>query len=102
MAEIININKQEGFKFSFSEGGPVYELPPLSALSFEEADLMTRLSDEKKITKQGPMVRDFILRHVPALKDLNLGDMVYYDIFNRYGLSQGKDKLGESKASRNS
>ena len=33
---------------------------------------------------------------------MNLGDMEYYEIFNAYGLSEGKEKLGESGASLNS
>lgn len=84
------------------EPDKVYSLPALDALSYEEGEKMRELGKIEKLTKQGPEIKAFILRHCPALEEKNLGDMQYYVIFNAWALSEGENKLGESKASRNS
>ena len=97
------LKSRKGFTFALEdEPEKTYSLPALSKLSFEEAQLMTKLGDEKTIVKQGELIKKFILAHVPELADKGLEDMEYYAIFDAYGTSEGKERLGESKASPNS
>ena len=77
----------------------VYTLPALSGLSYAEAERMKQIGSMTEITEQGPLIKEFILTYAPDLKDKGLGDMEFYEIFNAYGLSEGKEKLGESAAS---
>ena len=95
------IKERAGFEFALeSEPEKVYTLPPMDRLSFEEAKLMKKIGEESDIVKQGNLIKGFILAHVPELKGLS--DMQFYAIFNAYGLSEGKNDMGESKASQNS
>lgn len=103
MAEVFTLKKRQRFQFALEEDpGKVYSLPPLSSLSFEDAQLMAKLGDETTIVKQGEKIKKFILGKCPELEGKGLEDMEFYEIFNAYAMSEGNDKLGESKASRNS
>ena len=94
---------QKDWSFSLEDyPDEVYTLPAMSKLSYEEADMMKRLSEQTDVTEQGPMVKTFILTYAPGLEGKGIGDMGYYEIFNAYALAQGKDKLGESKALQDS
>ena len=97
------ITLAEGWPFAFaSDPDTVYELPALSQLSYEEAKEMQEIGSMTDITEQGPLIKEFILSYAPDLEEMGLGDMEYYEIFNAYGLSEGREKLGESAASLNS
>lgn len=97
------LKNDPGWEFAMEEDEKkVYTLPPLSKLDYKEAEMMRRIGNEDDIEKQGKAIKEFILRHVPELKDKDIGDMGYAAIFNEYALSQGRDKLGESSASQNS
>lgn len=97
--QVYTLKKRKVFKFALEdEPDIVYELPPLKSLGYEEAQLMTELSDDTKISEQGPKVKKFILDHCPELADKDVADMEYYEIFNAYALSEG-NKMGESQAS---
>ena len=97
------LKNDPGWEFALEEDEKkVYTLPPLSKLDYKEAEMMRRIGNEDDIEKQGKAIKEFILRHVPELKDKDIGDMGYAAIFNEYALSQGRDKLGESSASQNS
>lgn len=90
------LNTSNDFTFDLStEPGTVYRLPALTGLSFEDAEKMGKINEEKSVIKQGPMIKDFIISHNPALADKNLPDMAFYEIFNAYGLSEGREKQGE-------
>ena len=103
MAEVFTLKKRQRFQFALEDDpDKVYSLPPLSSLSFEDAQLMSQLGDETTIITQGEKIKNFILSKCPELKNKGLEDMEYYEIFNAYGLSEGKGKLGESEALRNS
>ena len=102
-AEVFTLKKREKFRFALeAEPERIYSLPPLSSLSFEDAQLMAKLSDESTIVKQGEKIKKFILAKCPDLEDKGLEDMEFYQIFNAYAMSEGKEKLGESKASQDS
>ena len=79
-----------------------YFLPALSGLSYDEAEKMKKIGSMDNIVKQGPMIKEFILSYAPDLAKKDLGDMEYYEIFNAWGLSEGRNKLGESEASQSS
>jgi len=97
------LKKRKDWSFALEdEPGKVYTLPALSGLSYEEADRMQKIGQLKDVTEQGPMIKAFILKYAPELEDKGLGDMEYYEIFNAYGMSEGREKMGESAASRRS
>lgn len=97
------LKRRTDWQFSLEDDPKkVYTLPALSGLSYEEADRMKKIGSMDKIAEQGPLIKAFILTYAPELEEMGLGDMEYYEIFNAYGLSEGKNKLGESEASRNS
>jgi hypothetical protein len=97
------LKKRKDWSFSLEDyPDKVYTLPALSGLSYEEAERMKKIGSMTEITEQGPLVKEFILSYAPDLAEKGIGDMEYYEIFNAYGLSEGKEKLGESKASQNS
>ena len=103
MADVFTLKKRQRFQFALEEDpSKVYSLPPLSSLSFEDAQLMAKLGDETTIVKQGEKIKKFILGKCPELDGKGLEDLEFYEILNAYAMSEGKDKLGESKASPNS
>ena len=103
MAANFTLKKRKDWSFALEDDPKkIYTLPALSGLSYEEAEKMKKIGSMTDITEQGPLVKEFILSYAPDLNDKGLGDMEYYEIFNAYGLSEGKDKAGESGASRNS
>ena len=103
MAEVFTLKKRERFRFALeADPDKIYSLPPLASLSFEDAQLMAKLGDETTIVKQGEKIKKFILAKCPDLEGKGLEDMEFYEIFNAYALSEGNERLGESKASRNS
>lgn len=102
MADFI-VRKRRDFVFGI-EAAPdqTFTLPALSGLGFEDAKQLTQINEEKDIVKKGRLVEDFLLKHVPALKDMGLSGMEYFEIYNAYGLAMGRNKLGESQASQDS
>lgn len=97
------LKKRRDWSFALEDDPKkVYTLPALSGLSYAEADRMKQIGSMTEISEQGPLIKEFILSYAPELADKGLGDMEFYEIFNAYGLSEGKEKLGESAASRNS
>jgi hypothetical protein len=97
------LKRRKDFYFSLEDDpDKVYVLPALKSLSFEDAQAMTKIDDEQDLVKKGNLVRDFILKYAPELEDKDLGGMEYFEIFNAYGLNEGKEAMGESKASRRS
>lgn len=97
------LKKRKDWSFALEDDPKkVYTLPALSGLSYAEADRMKQIGSMTEISEQGPLIKEFILSYAPELADKGLGDMEFYEIFNAYGLSEGKEKLGESAASRNS
>lgn len=102
MADFV-LKKQKDFTFALEENPETaYTIPALRSLSLEDAELMTKINDEKSVAKKGKMIREFICRYAPELKDMDVGGMGWFDIFNAYALSQGERELGESKASQDS
>ena len=73
MAEVFTLKKRQRFQFALEEDpGKVYSLPPLSSLSFEDAQLMAKLGDETTIVKQGEKIKKFILGKCPELEGKGL------------------------------
>lgn len=102
MADFI-VRKRRDFVFAVEDAPEqTFTLPALSGLGFEEAKLLTQINEETDIVKKGGLVEKFLLKHAPALKDLGLSGMEYFEIYNAYGLAMGRDKLGESSASQDS
>jgi hypothetical protein len=102
MADFV-LKKRRTFVFALEDDPEkTYTLPALKSLSFEDAQLMTKIDDEKSIVKKGNLIKEFILKYAPELKGKTLGDMEFFEIFNAYGLNEGKAELGESKASQDS
>lgn len=97
------LKKRRDWSFALEDDPKkVYTLPALSGLSYQEAEKMKKIGEITDITEQGPLIKEFILSYAPDLADKGLGDMEYYEIFNAYGLSEGREKLGESGASQSS
>ena len=97
------LKKRKDWSFALEdEPKKIYTLPALSGLSYEEAERMKKIGSIDNITEQGPLIKEFILSYAPELEEKDLGDMEYYEIFNAYGLSEGREKLGESTASQSS
>jgi len=102
MADFI-VRKRRDFVFAVEDApDKTFTLPALSSLGFEEAKLLTQISDEEDIVERGKLVEAFLLKHAPGLKALGLSGMEYFEIYNAYGLAMGKNKLGESQASQDS
>lgn len=102
MADFV-LKKRKDFVFALEDDPEkLYHLPALRSLSFEDAQAMTKIDDEKSIVKKGNLIRGFILKYAPELADKGISDMEYFEIFNAYGLDAGRSELGESKASQSS
>lgn len=102
MADFI-VRKRRDFVFAVEDApDKTFTLPALSSLGFDDVKLITRANEEEDIEKRGALIQAFILEHAPDLKDLDLGAMVYFEIYNAYGLAMGRNKLGESQASQDS
>lgn len=94
------LKKRVDFTFALEgDEETVYTLPSIQSLSFEAAKAMASIDEEADLVKKGGMIRDFILKSVPALGDKGLGDMEYLEIFNAYAMHAGRS-LGELKASQ--
>jgi len=94
------LKKRKDFTFALEDNPEeTYTLPALKSLSFEDAQTMTKIDDEKNIVKKGNLIRGFILKYAPELADKGISDMEFFEIFNAYGLAAGRSELGESKAS---
>ena len=101
MADFV-LKKRKDFIFALEEEPEkTYIIPALRSLDFEEIQFLSKIDDEKNLTKKGNLIRDFILRHAPDLKDKGLAGMQYFDIYNAYALSNVQE-LGESSASTGS
>ena len=102
MADFI-VRKRRDFVFALEDAQEqTFTLPALSSLGFEEAKLLTQINEEKDIVKKGGLVEKFLLTYAPALKDMGLSGMEYFEIYNAYGLAMGRNKLGELQASQDS
>ena len=103
MAETFILKKRQDFLFALEDHeDKVYHLPALKSLGFEEAKKLVAIDDEKDLIKKGESIRDFMNGMVPDLKDAGISDMEYLEIFNAYAMSEGREALGESKASPSS
>lgn len=102
MADFI-MRKRRDFVFALEDAPEqTFTLPAMTSLGFEEAKLLTQIGEEKDIVRKGGLVKEFLLKHAPTLKDMGLSDMEYFEIYNAYGLAMGRNKLGESQASQDS
>lgn len=102
MADFV-LSKRRAFVFALEDDPEkTYTLPSVSSLGFEDAQLLVKIDETKDIVKRGNMIRDFILKYVPELKEKNLGGMEYFELYSAYGMNEGKAKMGESKASQDS
>lgn len=102
MADFI-VKKRRDFVFAV-ETAPdqTFTLPASSALEFEDAKLMAAAAAEDDIVKRGEIIKAFVLKYAPGLKQIGLSGMEYFEIYNAYALAMGRDRLGESKASQDS
>lgn len=101
MADFV-LKKHKEFVFALEEDPEVtYFIPALRSLDLEEIQTLSKIDDEKNLTKKGNLVKEFILRHAPDLKDKGLAGMQYFDIYNAYAIHNGSD-VGESSASQDS
>ena len=99
MADFV-LKKRRDFVFALEDDPETtYTFPSPKSLTFEEAKLMTQIDEETDLVVKGKMIRDFIIAKVPALEGKGLSDMEYLEILNAYALSEGRESLGESKAS---
>ena len=102
MADFI-VRKRRDFVFAVEDAPEqTFTLPALSSLDFEDAELLVKADAETNIVKRGKIIKNFVLKHVPELKDLGLSGMEYFEIYNAYGLAMGRNNLGESQASQDS
>lgn len=91
------LKRHKDFIFALEDDpGKSYSLPYMGGLGFDDAEKMRKIGEEKSIVKQGALIKEFILKYAPDLKDKGLSDMEYFSIYNAYGLSEGNSKLGES------
>lgn len=91
MADYI-IKKRSAFRFAFEGSEEVYELPPISMLSFETVEEFGRIKD-MSIKEQGELCKRFVNQYVPGIEDRKVGDMEYLYILQAYLKSQ--HELGE-------
>lgn len=82
------------FVFDIEGDATEYKIPALGSLSFDEVSEITAMQKLTDPVDQGKSFKAFILRYVPELEGLGLGDVDYIMIFNAYAESQ-KAKLGE-------
>ena len=102
MADFI-VRKRRDFVFALEDAPEqTFTLPALSSLGFEDAKLIVQVNEEKDIVRRGEIIRDFVLKYAPGLKDLQLGGMEYFEIYNAYRLAMGRNQMGESQASQDS
>jgi len=95
------LKKKECFEFALeSNPDKVYTLPAIGSLGFDEGKALATIAEEKDMATQGNVIKNFILKYNPELEAENLGDMEYWEIYNAYGLDQGKANMGESQASQ--
>lgn len=83
------------FVFDIEGDSTEYKIPALGSLSFDEVSEITAMQSITNPVDQGKSYKAFVLRHVPELEELGLGDADYILIFNAYAESQRKVKLGE-------
>ena len=102
MADFV-LTKRRDFVFALEDSPEkTYTIPAVSRLSFEDAQTLVKIDEQKDIVKRGNMIRDFILKHIPELADKGLSGMEYFELYRAYGLNEDRDKVGESKASQSS
>lgn len=100
MADFI-VRKRRDFVFAIDTAPEqTFTLPDINSFGFEDAKLLTQISEEKDIVNKGKLIEEFLLKFAPALKDMGLSGMEYFEIFNAYGLAMGRNKLGELQASQ--
>lgn len=90
------IGAAEPFSFQL-QGHPekTFVIPPISCVGYKDVELFNKINDEEDFEKRGELVKSFILKYAPEVEDLVAGEMMYFEIFNAYGLEQGKNNLGE-------
>jgi len=93
MADFV-LKKRKDFVFEVDGVEGEFTLPGRSALTFDDVALFDRLRSEEDTTMRGSIIKEFILKHAPGLKKLDLADMAYLDIMQAYEIAQGR-ALGE-------
>ncbi|MBO4862379.1 MAG: hypothetical protein J5535_05740 [Firmicutes bacterium] len=83
------------FVFNIEGDATEYKIPAFGALSFDEVSEINAMEKLKDPAAQGKSYKAFVLRYVPELESLGLGDVDYILIFNAYVESQQDAKLGE-------
>lgn len=83
------------FVFNIEGDETEYKIPAFGALSFDEVSEMNAMEKLKDLSERGKRYKAFVLRHVPELEDLGLGDADYFLIVSAYVESQQDAKLGE-------
>lgn len=102
MADFI-VRKRNDFVFAIEDAPEqTFTLPALSRLDFEDAKTLSQINEESDVVKRGKLVQNFVLKFAPGLKDLGVGGLEFFEIFNAYSLSMGRSQLGESQASQDS
>ena len=96
------VKKRKGFEFTIEDDPHTYVIPAMSGLSFEDVSLLSKADKETDIVKRGKVVREFILKFAPDLRDLS--DMVFFEIYSAYAdfLGNSNTQVGESRASQDS
>lgn len=92
------LKKQESFTFQMEGSDKVYTLPELTELGVDDTLQFNEIATTKDIRSQILACKEFILRHVPEVEELGLGEMAYVQIFTAYAGSQAITgaKAGES------
>lgn len=91
MADYV-IKKRNAFRFAFEGSEEVFELPPISMLSFDTVEEFGKIKD-MSIKEQGELCKRFVNQYVPGIEDREIGDMEYLYILQAYLKSQSD--LGE-------
>ena len=91
MADYV-IKKRNAFRFAFEGSEEVFELPPISMLSFDTVEEFGKIKD-MSIKEQGELCKRFVNQYVPGIENREIGDMEYLYILQAYLKSQSD--LGE-------
>ena len=92
MADYI-IKKRNAFRFAFEGAEEVFELPPVSMLSFETVERFGKIKT-MSLKEQGALCKEFVEEYAPELKNKQIGDMEYLYILQAYLKSQ-EAEVGE-------
>ena len=92
---IFTLQAHRSFVFNIEGDATEYKIPAFGSLSFDEVSEVAYAQRLTNLKEQGTAAKAFVLRYVPELEGLGLGDVDYLLIFNAYAESQQKAKLGE-------